>query len=94
MADWLDRLAPEQREQAHVLASLVQAAGPGIAVAVSRRAVSLVFHKGTLLADPAGLLDGDARYVRQVRLERATAHPEAVTAVVRDAIAHQTDLLP
>ncbi|MPZ26966.1 MAG: hypothetical protein GEV12_11245 [Micromonosporaceae bacterium] len=116
VADWLDRLGPEQREQAQWLAGRVHAAGPGIAeavrwrrltftvhddwhhwlsaVAVTKPAVSLVFHKGALLADPAGLLEGDARYVRRVRFECAAAHPEAVTALVREAIAHQTDLLP
>lgn len=64
------------------------------AVAVTRRAVSLLLHKGSLLADPAGLLEGEGRYLRQVRYERAAAQPEAVTELVRDAIAHQTELLP
>jgi hypothetical protein len=64
------------------------------AVAVSNREVNLVFHKGVLLADPAGLLAGDGRYVRQVSYESAAAHPAALKALVREAIAHQTDMLP
>ena len=63
------------------------------AVAASSRAVALAFHKGSLLDDPAGLLEGEGRYLRQVPFERAAADPEAVTALVRQAIAHQTDML-
>ena len=63
------------------------------AVAVTRGAVSLVFHKGSLLDDPAGMLQGDGRYPRQLPYDRAAAGPEAVTALVRQAIAHQTDML-
>lgn len=62
------------------------------AVAVARSGVALTFHKGALLADPDGLLDGSGRYVRQVRHDQAVAHPDAVAALVRDAVAHQTDL--
>lgn len=63
------------------------------AIAVGRRAVSLVFHKGTLLADPAGLLEGTGRYVRQVPYARAATSTGDVEALVRDALAHRTDLL-
>jgi len=63
------------------------------AIAVTRRAVRLVFHKGSLLDDPAGLLQGQGRYVREILHDRAAADPEAVTALVRQAIAHQTDML-
>jgi hypothetical protein len=61
------------------------------AIAVTRREVRLVFHKGALLDDPAGLLQGEGRYVREIPHDRAAADPEAVTALVRPAIAHQTD---
>jgi hypothetical protein len=54
---------------------------------------NLVFHKGVLLADPDGLLAGDGKYARQVSEARALAAPDAVAALVRDAIAHQTDML-
>jgi hypothetical protein len=63
------------------------------AVAVSPRGVSLVFHKGSLLDDPTGLLEGAGRYLRQVPYERATKDPEAVTELVRQAVARQTDML-
>jgi hypothetical protein len=63
------------------------------AIAVTKGAVSLVFHKGSLLGDPAGMLQGDGRYLRQVPYDRAAADPGAVTALVRQAIARQTDML-
>jgi hypothetical protein len=63
------------------------------AVAVTRRGVSLKFHKGSLLDDPAGILEGEGRYLRQLPHDRAAADPEAVTALVRQAIARQTDML-
>jgi hypothetical protein len=62
------------------------------AVAASK-AVILAFHKGALLDDPAGLLEGDGRYTRQVPYERAAERPEAVIALVRDAVGHQEDTL-
>ena len=62
------------------------------AVAVSKREVSLVFHKGALLDDPAGLLQGESRYLRQIPHNQAVAQPDAVTALVREALAHQTDM--
>jgi hypothetical protein len=63
------------------------------AVAASKKAVNLTFHKGALLDDPAGLLEGDGRYTRQVPYERAAEDPEAVTALVRSAVEHQEDML-
>jgi len=55
--------------------------------------VSLVFHKGALLDDPAGLLEGEGRYLRQVPHDKAAKDPGAVTGLVRQAIARQTDML-
>jgi hypothetical protein len=63
------------------------------AIAVTKRGVDLVFHKGSLLDDPTGVLQGDGSYVRQIPYDQATADPEAVTALVRQAVAHQTDML-
>jgi hypothetical protein len=63
------------------------------AIAVAARGVSLVFHKGSLLDDPAGLLEGEGRYLRQVPYEAAAKDPEAVTELVRQAVARQTDML-
>jgi hypothetical protein len=63
------------------------------AVAITRRQVSLVFHKGSLLEDPSKLLHGGSRYLRQIAHDQAMANPDAVTALVCEAIAHQTDML-
>jgi hypothetical protein len=64
------------------------------AIGVTARAVNLVFHKGSLLDDPSGLLAGDGRYTRQIPYDRAAADPDAISALVRAAIEHQTDMLP
>jgi hypothetical protein len=63
------------------------------AIAVTTRGVNLIFHKGSLLVDPAGLLQGAGRYLRHLPHAHAVAHPEAVTALVCQAIEHQTDML-
>jgi hypothetical protein len=63
------------------------------AVAVTRSGVSLVFHKGSLFDDRAGLLQGDGRYLRQIPHHRAVTNPEAVAALVRQAIMRQSDML-
>jgi hypothetical protein len=63
------------------------------AVAVAKTGASLVFHKGALLNDPSGLLQGDGRYTRQIPHDQAAAHPTEVAALVREALAHQTDML-
>jgi hypothetical protein len=55
--------------------------------------VDLVLHKGSLLDDPARLLEGEGRYVRQIPYGRAAARPDAVTGLVREAIRHQTEML-
>jgi hypothetical protein len=60
-------------------------------VQVIRRGVSLLLHKGGLLDDPERLLQGEGRYLRHIPFADA-ARPDAVTQVVREAIAHQTDL--
>jgi hypothetical protein len=63
------------------------------AVAVSKGGTKLVFHKGALLDDPSGLLQGDSRYLREIPYAAAVAHANEVTDLVHDAIAHQTDML-
>ena len=62
------------------------------AVAASAKSVSLTFHKGALLADPAGLLQGSGKYVRQVPHEVAVAHPREVGDLIKEAVAHQKDM--
>jgi hypothetical protein len=63
------------------------------AVSVTGRGVSLMLHKGALLHDQQALLVGDGRYLRQLPFEVAANHPDAVVHLVREAIAHQTDML-
>ncbi|GAB3442827.1 DUF1801 domain-containing protein [Actinophytocola sediminis] len=63
------------------------------AIAVTARGVTLMFHKGALLDDPARLLRGEGRYLRQTPHARAVEHADQLTALVRDAIARQTDML-
>ena len=64
------------------------------AVAASTKGVTLMFHKGALLADPLRLLRGEGRYLRHVSHAAALAHPDEIAALVREAIEHQTDMLP
>ncbi|MBN6039175.1 DUF1801 domain-containing protein [Amycolatopsis sp. 195334CR] len=62
------------------------------AIAAPKSGTRLVFHKGVLLDDPAGLLAGSGRYVREIPAGIALDHPEEVRALIRSAIDHQTDL--
>jgi hypothetical protein len=63
------------------------------AIAITKREASLVFHKGSVLEDPANLLQGESRYLRQIPYHQAAEHPEEVTALVCEAIVHQTEML-
>jgi hypothetical protein len=63
------------------------------AIAAPAAGAKLIFHKGVLLDDPDGLLVGSARYVREVPAAEAIRRPDAARALVRSAIAHQTDML-
>jgi hypothetical protein len=62
-------------------------------IAAPAKGVKLIFHKGALLDDPAGLLAGSARYLREVPADEAINHPDAIRALIHSAIAHQTDML-
>jgi hypothetical protein len=62
------------------------------AVAATAKGVNLMFHKGALLDDPARLLRGAGRYLRQVPHSAAMAHQAEITALVRQAIERQTDM--
>jgi hypothetical protein len=61
-------------------------------VAATSKAVNLVFHKGSLLTDPSGLLSGDGKYTRQVSATQALSTPEKVTALVQEAITRQREM--
>jgi hypothetical protein len=62
------------------------------AVAVHRRGIDLVFHKGSLLEDPGGLLRGGGRYVRQIPYADAMANRARVGELLRAAVKRRTDL--
>lgn len=55
--------------------------------------VSLVMHKGAILEDEAGMLSGTGKYSRQMRIRSASDIGEAaLTDLIRQAVARQTDL--
>jgi hypothetical protein len=61
-------------------------------IAATRKGARLVLHKGALLDDPGGPLEGSGRYLREIGLERARQDPQTVRALVRSAIDRQTDM--
>jgi hypothetical protein len=63
------------------------------AIASTNKAVKLVIHKGALLADPRGVLQGDGQYLRAISFRP----PEEVDArivapILREAVARQTEM--
>jgi hypothetical protein len=65
------------------------------AVALARAAVKLVIHKGSLLADPHGALEGDGRYIRAISFTApGEIDPDVVMPILREAAARQTEMLP
>jgi hypothetical protein len=63
------------------------------AIASTKSAVKLVIHKGALLGDPRGLMEGEGRYSRSI----AVRSPEQIDAdilapILREAAARQTDM--
>ncbi|MEU8800394.1 DUF1801 domain-containing protein [Spirillospora sp. NPDC048819] len=61
-------------------------------IAAPKKGAKLVFHKGALLEDPERLLTGAGRFVREVTAGVALGHAEETVALMRSAIAHQTDM--
>lgn len=63
------------------------------AISSSKSSVKLVVHKGALLADPHGLMEGDGRYSRTIVFRP----PEGIDAdvlapILREAAARQTEM--
>jgi hypothetical protein len=63
------------------------------AISSTKNAIKLVVHKGALLADPRGVMEGDGRYTRAVPLRS----PEQVDAnllapILREAAARQREM--
>lgn len=63
------------------------------AVTVTRNGTKLMFHKGALLQDSSGLLQGTGRYLREAPYAVVEGSPDAVTTLVREAVRRQTDML-
>jgi hypothetical protein len=62
------------------------------AIAPGRNTVRLLVHKGALLADPRGVLEGDGRYLRAITFASPDDVDAAVVApVLREAAARQTE---
>jgi hypothetical protein len=63
------------------------------AITATKSAVKLVIHKGALLADPSGVMDGRGRYTRSIAFRSAEQVDAAVVApILREAAARQTEL--
>jgi hypothetical protein len=61
----------------------------------TKKAVKLVIHKGALLADPHGALQGDGRYVRSIPFKTPDEiDPDVVAPILREAADRQTEMLP
>jgi hypothetical protein len=63
------------------------------AISSSKRSIKLVIHKGALLADPHGLMEGEGRYSRSIALRS----PEQIDAdvlapILREAAIRQTEM--
>jgi hypothetical protein len=63
------------------------------AIAATESAVKLVIHKGALLADPRGVMEGQGRYVRSIRFRSPDEiDPDVVAPILREAAARQTEM--
>jgi hypothetical protein len=63
------------------------------AISSIKSPVKLVFHKGALLADPHGLMEGDGRYSRTIVFRPAERIDADVLApILREAAARQTEM--
>lgn len=57
--------------------------------------IALTFHKGALPRDKQGLLEGSGKYMRKIVYKDASdIDGAAIADLMREAIKHQTDMLP
>jgi hypothetical protein len=64
------------------------------AVTPTKDALKLVFHKGALLADPEGRMEGEGRYIRAIYCRSPDEVDVGVLSpVLREAAARQTEML-
>jgi hypothetical protein len=65
------------------------------AISPGKKAVRLMFHKGSLLADPHDAMEGEGRYLRAIPFQAPDEiNPDVVTPILREAVARQTEMLP
>ena len=65
------------------------------AISPTKKAVKLIIHKGALLADPHGAMEGTGRYLRAVSFRAPDEiDPDVVAPILREAAARQTEILP
>jgi hypothetical protein len=63
------------------------------AISSTGNAVKLVFHKGALLADPRGVMEGDGRYSRSIPfLSADEIDADVLAPILREAGARQTEM--
>jgi hypothetical protein len=63
------------------------------AITSSESSVKLVIHKGALLADPHGLMEGDGRYSRTIVFRSPEQiDADVVAPILREAAARQTEM--
>jgi hypothetical protein len=64
------------------------------AVSPTKKAVKLVIHKGALLADPQGAMEGNGRYTRAIPFRAPDEIDAAIVGpILREAAARQTEML-
>jgi hypothetical protein len=62
------------------------------AISPTKNVVKLVLHKGALLADPRGVMDGDGRYTRSIPFRTPEdVDADLVAPILREAAARQRD---
>jgi hypothetical protein len=65
------------------------------AVSPTKKAVKLVIHKGALLEDPRGVLEGSGRYMRSIPFSSPDEiDSRVVTPILRQAADRQREMLP
>jgi hypothetical protein len=63
------------------------------AIAPARKAVRLLIHKGALLADPRGVLEGDGRYLRAITFSAPDdVDADLIAPFLREAAARQREM--
>jgi hypothetical protein len=62
------------------------------AISSTKKAIKLVIHKGALLADPRGVMEGEGRYSRSIAIRSPEqVDPDVLGPILRDAAARRTE---